>query len=509
MANNRKRKYSNNVNKHYARKKSTRKNKQNSTSISKESVNDTKNIDLAIDELFEKEISFKDNSKIDEIPKEKVNAFLPPKNILIETNPDETLEKNVSDEKIYVPYIPTNDTVDTRSNEKLSKDKPIERVEVSNTKKEENSTKEKTSDKHAYNVNSKRYFGYNERLLINVITIFSFLILSIVFLTSSISIKSKSKVYYNQSSSVDYKVYLKPNDYYKDPYLDKNMQYIASLIDNVDVNFSYFFNANQSINYKYSYYVKADVSVTDSQDKSKIIYSNSDKLTEPVYFTRQNSNGFNISQNVKVDYSKYNDLVKTFKSSYAISANSNLVLSLCVEIVDEKGNMIRSYDSSDSSKITIPLTEQMIDISIDSKNINNSNNVNIYKEFSIGNKLLFGLSIASFIIFIASIIKLIMFLNKTAARKTLYDLTLNKILKEYDRVIVNSKKIVDANENVIDVKNFNELLDVRDNLEKPIIFSEIHKGQKSIFVVKTPNETYRYVLKLSDLEEEKKNEKKA
>ena len=55
------------------------------------------------------------------------------------------------------------------------------------------------------------------------------------------------------------------------------------------------------------------------------------------------------------------------------------------------------------------------------------------------------------------------------------------------------------------VKNFNELLDVRDNLEKPIIFSEIHKGQKSVFIVRTANETYRYILKLVDLEKGEKN----
>ena len=92
-----------------------------------------------------------------------------------------------------------------------------------------------------------------------------------------------------------------------------------------------------------------------------------------------------------------------------------------------------------------------------------------------------------------------MFINKTSPKKTLYDLTLAKILREYDRVIVNSKKIVNMDG---DVKSFNELLDVRDNIEKPIIFSEVHKGLKSIFIVKTSNETYRYVLKLADLERE-------
>ena len=139
---------------------------------------------------------------------------------------------------------------------------------------------------------------------------------------------------------------------------------------------------------------------------------------------------------------------------------------------------------------------------MDYKEVNNSNNVSIYKDFSISNQITLALSIISIIISLGFLVRLIMFINKTSPKKTLYDLTLAKILREYDRVIVDSKKIVNMDGEVIDVKSFNELLDVRDNIEKPIIFSEVHKGLKSIFIVKTSNETYRYVLKLADLERE-------
>lgn len=353
---------------------------------------------------------------------------------------------------------------------------------------------------------NKIYLSYNIRLLINILGIFIFTLLFIILFISSISIKARSNVLYKQISNLDYKVYLKSNDYYKEPYLQKNMQYIASLIDNIAVTFNYNFDVNQNIDYKYTFYVQSDIVITSSEDKSKIIYSKTDKLTQPSTIIKENSNGFNISQNVNINYDEYNELVKGFKSSYAINADSNLILSLFIEIEDEKGNKIKSLDK-DAIRLTIPLTEQMIDISMDSNEINNSNNVNIYKDFSISNKIIFSFAIISLIISLVFIIRLMLFLKKTSLKKTIYDITLSKILREYDRVIVNSKKIVDLNQDVIDVKNFNELLDVRDNLEKPIIFSEVHKGQKSVFVVKTPNETYRYILKHVDLEKEqsKKN----
>ena len=451
------------IKKNISRRKYIRSKK--STTVKSTNVK-SKTVAEEIDKLFDEATA---REKVDEIEKEKVDIIVPTEKSLVIAKEDDSLEKE-------------------------------------DDKTEESQTEENNIDTKVISKNN-RYISYNERLIAHIVCIVLLFIIGVSFVISSISIKSNSSVLYNQSSNIDYKVYLQPNDYYKEPYLDKNMQYIANLIDNIDVNFNYIFNANQNINYEYSYYVMAETSVTDSQDKAKVIYSKSDKVIEPVSFKKNNSNGFIINQNVKVNYSQYNDLVKSFKSSYAISADSNLVLSLCVQIKDEKGNIIRNYDT-DKVSLKITLSEQMINISMDSKPVNNSNNnVNVYKSFFISNKVLFGVGIASFIASILFTFKLILFVNKTSVKKSIYDVTLAKILREYDRVIVNSKKMlnVDNSNNIIDVNNFSELLDVRDNLEKPIVFYEIHKGQKSVFLVKTSSELYRYVLKLSDLERNSKN----
>lgn len=382
----------------------------------------------------------------------------------------------------------------------VKKEKVEEKTEV---KKEKVKEEKKEIPVTTTSSNGGMYMSYNTRLLLKVIIPLVLFVISVVFLISSISIKTKSNVIYRQSSNMDYKVYLKQNDYYNTPYLNKNMVYIASLIDNISVDFNYNFMVNQNINYKYTYYVKADVAVTENGDAKNIIYSKTDNLTKPNTVVKENSSGFTLNETLKIDYDKYNELVKTFKSSYALSADSNLVLTLVMNIEDEKGNMING-SATDVMTLTIPLTQQMVSVKLDQKALNNSNNVAIYKDFSIGNSIFLGLSIVGFLAFLISIVRLFVFLKKTTLKKTEYDITLSKILKEYDRVIVNSKNPVDLNDEIIDVNNFNELLDVRDNLEKPIIFSEIHKGQKSVFIVKTSNETYRYVLKQVDLEKDKK-----
>lgn len=344
------------------------------------------------------------------------------------------------------------------------------------------------------------YLDYKTRLIINISGVVLFISLFLIFLIASISINEKSNINYKQASNLDYKVYLKPNNYYSEKYLDKNMQYIASLIDNVDVNFNYNFSANEEINYKYTYYVKSEVRVANSDDSTKVIYSKSDRVTEPVTLSKENSLGFDINQNIKVDYNKYNDQIKSFKSSYLINADSNLILSLCVGVEDQKGNKIKDINTNEVMSLNIPLTQQMINISMNYKETNNSNNAKIYKDFNISNKVLFALSILSLIGALIYAVLLVTFLRKTSTKKTIYDITLSKILREYDRVIVNSRKPIAITGEIIELSSFNELLDVRDNLEKPIIFKEIHKGQKSVFVVKNGDETYRYVLKLADLE---------
>ncbi len=458
-------------------------------------------ISKAIDELMDKEIVLKENDKYDPNDEES----MPSESLPIENNDNVVDENNMLDNYNDVSLNNANEEFNNYD-DIFSKD---ENTVLLDKVEDDVSTNEITSiDKTERNSSSlgKLYLSYNSRLLINVFGIAIFLILGFILFVSSISIKARSSVLYRQVSNLDYKVYLKQNDYYKEPYLNKNMRYIASLIDNVDVNFNYNFMVNQNINYKYTYYIKADVTVADSEDKTKVIYSKSDKLTDYKTVVKDNSTGFTINENIKVNYADYNDLVKAFKSSYAISASSNLVLSLHVGIEDGKGNIIKNIDYNDVMKLTVPLTEQMINISMDYNEVNNSDNARIYKDFSISNNVTLILSIISIIISIVFIVRLLLFLRKTTSKKTVYDTTLSRILREYDRVIVNSKKMVNISEDVIDVKNFNELLDVRDNLEKPIIFSEIHKGQKSVFIVRTANETYRYILKLVDLE--KDNEKK-
>ena len=65
------------------------------------------------------------------------------------------------------------------------------------------------------------------------------LILSILSFIVYISANRDYYIEYSEISDLDYKVYLKENDYFKSSYLGKNNKYIASIIDYINANFSY------------------------------------------------------------------------------------------------------------------------------------------------------------------------------------------------------------------------------------------------------------------------------
>ena len=89
-------------------------------------------------------------------------------------------------------------------------------------------------------------------------------------------------------------------------------------------------------------------------------------------------------------------------------------------------------------------------------------------------------------------------------KKNKYDKYLSKILKEYDRLIVETStypKIEDYH--LLKINSFDELLDVRDNLRLPIMYYSVTPHQKAHFYILQEKNLYVYTLKLVDLTKKK------
>ena len=97
--------------------------------------------------------------------------------------------------------------------------------------------KEKIHKKIYKAIIKKLYIGYGVRLFLNTILYIIFLCLGITFIFFAFDFKEQKIINYTEKSNLDYKVYLKQNDFYDTEYLEKDMLYIASLIDKVNIEF--------------------------------------------------------------------------------------------------------------------------------------------------------------------------------------------------------------------------------------------------------------------------------
>lgn len=299
-------------------------------------------------------------------------------------------------------------------------------------------------------------------------------------------------VSYNEIGNIDYKVYLKDNNYYKEKFLKKDMQYIASLINSVNVNFKYDMHSTKNIDYNYKYKITANLVVTDKTDSNKVLYENEEILLNEVVKS-VSGNNFIIREDVDIDYDKYNDYANKFRSDYGLSANCNLILSMDIETDGDYEYSDKDIKSNNRLQISIPLSEQTVDIKMNASNINKSSSLTGNYNIEIDSIIILvaGLVLSLFGIIIGVVA---IYLYVTKHTKDVYQVALRKILKNYDANIVNAKNNFKESSNLVRVENFEELLDAQKMENTPILFYEVEPGNKSYFVVKGSKATYRFTL---------------
>lgn len=308
--------------------------------------------------------------------------------------------------------------------------------------------------------------------------------------------KKKIILDYRSSSDINYKVYLKKNNFFNEEYLTMNKTYIASLIDYLDVIFTYNLKYSEMVSGQYQYYVKA-VIYADKDASSKTNYwSKSYILTEPETVEFKNISDFNVTSRVVVDYQKYSDLLKEFRKEYGLSINGFLKLELVVESDSKSELMEKVAKVSSSSELTIPLTEQAIELSINTENNNNSGNIveevlldNIKYKIYLGLGTIFGILVIVLLgIFVYDLVMLY-------RSKSKYTKELKKIMSTYDSIIVNVASMPNFNNyKVIHVLSFNELIDAHSEVRMPINYFEEKPGCKSVFALINGDIAWVYTL---------------
>ncbi len=311
-----------------------------------------------------------------------------------------------------------------------------------------------------------------------VICIFAFSFTILFMYKNGYFEEKKVTLKYQESNDIDYKVYLKKNEFFDDKYLGKGKTYITSLIDHINVDFNYNIAFDHLVNGDYSYYIYVTVE-SGKTNGSANYWSKDYKVTDEKKVEVKNTGEYKVHENVDIDYNKYNKILMSFKKTLGI-LSANGTLKICMAIKNNvKGNDV-SAPIEGKLLLSMPLSEMTIEAAIDSEEndtvksidkVINADRARVSKSMAV----IYGCSIVFLIV-------LILYINKKKNDLNKYENTLKKILNTYDSIIVNVKRIPDVRDfKRIEVSSFEELLDAHSEVRMPINF--YRDGDKSYFLL--------------------------
>lgn len=346
-----------------------------------------------------------------------------------------------------------------------------------------------------------------KKIAIYVCVIF---VVSIFALLSFVLFLDKNKtyyVYYHENSNIDYKVYLKENNFFENNYLGANNQYIASLIDYITADFDYQLNVdNDDIDYKYKYRIESTVEVIETTNNN-ILYTVSDNIVDEEIFYAEKQSYVSINESVNIDYNYYNNLIKKFVNIYDLEdVKSNLIINMYVDVLGECEEL---GDGSTNSVVSlvIPLTTKTvaIDISYDLVDVGNESFMACKK----ANPIFYIYLVVSIVFILVAIIliyKLVRYIIITRTAETIYERELKKILNNYKSYIqkINNDFDLDSYQ-VLKVDTFTDMLEIRDTIQEPILMVE-NKTKTGVYFL-IPSKTkilYLFGLKVAEIKKKMK-----
>ena len=339
-------------------------------------------------------------------------------------------------------------------------------------------------------------------LLIVVIAVMIASIVSIVKGLNPAKAGQEELYSYNYNSNLNYKVYLKNNSFFTTPYIGMNKQYITSLIDHIEVDASYAFQSTEDLDYSYNYEIVAT---------AKGLYQNADGKDVEIWSkaypvanqANQSGSGktFTISKNVNLDYEQYNQIMTDFRNQYGLSIDARVDLSMNINITAGlKGATEKELQETNTMTLEIPLLQQTIGIK---PNYVNHGTNTIYKDASDEAQINMPLVVIGAVVLVISLLVFRVLVKSLLAvtRKSEYVLALNKILKEYGDIIAETHNMPDIDKyDIINVKNFNDLVDVEEELHSPILYFDVRENYESIFLIINNNTLYKFTLRESDFD---------
>ena len=338
------------------------------------------------------------------------------------------------------------------------------------------------------------YFGYSARVSILIVLFTILIILCALVANRLINFQEQNNIRLIEVGKISHKVYLKDNNIYDKKELTEkdNLAYVSSLVDDIKLKFDYKANFDKETIGDYRANIIGELTIYNPKTKNNY-YIKRVNLSDEKNIEFDSKKILYIND-VSIDYNKYNKLANEFKSKYSKDAVAKLdvYLDISTNLSPKDNKTHKRINSKLLSTISLGKSE----VEIINSTLDNTKEIEFKQpRGSIYSMILEVLIILLITFIIIVFIKLNSLLSKIEPHQTEYDRELKRILNEYDHIIVNVSILPDDKFKRVVINDFEELLDLKENVKEPIRFIEIAPHNKSYFFIKHNDEVFIYTLK--------------
>ena len=335
-------------------------------------------------------------------------------------------------------------------------------------------------------------------ILAAIVLVLSFItaIFSVIFLR----LDANTYVSYEETGSALYHAYLNENEYYEQERLNGEHAYIASLIHHMDVQFRYVSQmAAEDVQYQYQYRVDAQLVIQDEKTGAAI-YNPTETILGPTVAVFQGQK-LVLNPTVDIDYVSYNEKAKGFIEKYRLTnVSSHLNVTMYVDVVGMSELFAEDSEGQYTISVKIPLNQAVLKPQVSStipagiqQVLSNPNE---------GKRVIRVLAIVFGVLDAGAIAYSAYYVLKTRDEHIDYGRKVQRIINNYKSFIQKINNAFDVTGyQVLKVDTFNEMLEIRDTLQLPILMHENEDKTRTVFMIPVDGRLlYTFEIKVDNFE---------
>ena len=347
-----------------------------------------------------------------------------------------------------------------------------------------------------YHKKKRRKHKIKLAIIATTLIVFSLILIGIYCIYNK-----KQSINYKENSKVNYGVNLIENEFYENNYIDEGIDIISGLIKNINVNFNYNLDIDEEIEYKYSYKLLAETQVKE-KSKTNSIYEKKEEIINKAEQSGK-SKRLVITEKLNLDYNKYNDEIKKLVDAYKLAnTTSELHLNLYLNVTDKAtGKKLNKEDNVMS--LIVPLTTKTVEITVNENVKNNQGEIILQQGQNQNTKYILFLASIMLLIGIITLVKLVKYISDTRSAEKMYEDDLKKILFDYKSYVQKVNNKIDYEDyKLIKIDTFNELIEMREEVQASILMYIEENIRKTTFMMINGNLLFEYILSAEQIREE-------